>query len=405
MSSSVVDVLTDRSHSTITDALRKAFPGMEIDLPNQVLDQRSGNLAIHMLSQAGSSSLLKQLLEVPGVDINARNTDLETALLLACRSGRFSTAMLLVERGADVSSQNVFQENALHWIHSFRFFPDEMRDLTKAILAKGPRTILSTVALDRPSRDLPEHPLIMGTPICRAIVKGCDQAGLLLWELEREAFAPQKPGYLAIEYAAKLHNDKLLNAFLEGRDDLVNPDTGVSLLTSALNSGTISDSSIGRILRHGAKCQQSGVNTLKILCKYGVSSHFASIPGMPGCNVLSLAVHYGSPETVEVLLNEMGCEEFINVDAVPPRIAAAVYGNEPTKYSLGNWKTPLIDAAMLFNRPAIFKLLLRHGADVNRTRGSETAHLLRCIRVWSLRKTKPTSRYKVPTASYYELGA
>ncbi|KAH6891535.1 hypothetical protein B0T10DRAFT_605779 [Thelonectria olida] len=389
-----VNILTAAEHSNVTDALQQAFPSIEIaptmedesriglsfsmdvDLANSVLDQDRGNSAVHILSQVGVATLLEQLLQIPGVDINARNRDLETPLLLACRAGRFATAMLLVKKGADVRLRNAYGENALHWIHSFHFIPDQMKELGREIMTWGSRELLRAEAEHRHSADLPEHRLFPGTPICRAIIKGRNEAALLLWDMERAAFAPQKPAYKAIIYAAQLHNHHLLDAFLEGPDDLVDPETGVSLLdTISAQNGSLSNSSIGRILRHGSNCRQSGVLTLKVLCKYGATDHFANVPGLPDCNFLSLAVRESSPEVVEFLLEEMDCTKFVNVDTPPPGISMAVARGESVKYGLENWKTSLLYLSMLADRPSIFKLLLEHGADVNRVLASEDGPL------------------------------
>ena len=390
----IVDALIAAEHSNVTDALRQVFPGMgakpmigndseielafspDVDLANDVLDQESGNFAVHILSQVGAAGLLEQLLQIPGVDINARNKNLETPLLLACLAGRFATAMLLLDKGADVSLQNAYLENALHWLHSFRFFPDQMKKLAREIMTRGSRELLIAEAALRDSMDFPEHRLFPVTPICRAIIKGCNEAALLLWELEREAFAPQRPAYGAIVYAAQLHNHHLLDTFLEGPANLVHPETGVSLLyTASIYVGSLSNSPMGRILRHGPHCKESGISTLKILCKYGATVHFSCIPGLPDCNALSLAVRECSPETVEFLLKEMDCLRFVNVDTPPPAISRAAACGESVKYSLEDWKTSLLYCAMQNDRPRVFKLLLEHGADVNRVLGSEDGPL------------------------------
>jgi Ankyrin repeats (3 copies)/Ankyrin repeat len=372
----VVDVLAAPENSNVVDALNQAFPGMDVDLATTVLDPATGNFAVHILSQVGAASLLEQLLQISGVDINARNKNLETPLLVACVAGRFDTAMLLIEKGADVTLQNAHLENALHWLHSFRFFPDQMHTLAKEIMTRGSRELLKAEAKHRISLDSPEHSLLPGTPIRRAIIKGCNEASLLLWKLERDAFAPQRPAYGAITYAAQLHNHILLDTFLEGPADLVHPKTGFSLLLSmSFQMGSLSDSPIGRILRHGSRCTESEIPTLKVLCKYGAADHFASIPGAPNNNMLSLAVRKCSPETVEFLLKEMDCSRFVNVDTVPPGISAAAARGESVKYSIGGWKTSLLYCAMQSDRPRIFKLLLDHGADVNRVLGSQDGPL------------------------------
>lgn len=376
----VYDTLTkSNSDIGVMSVLRLAFPdkikalGPDADLNSTILDEDSGNLAIHFLSQVGAAGLLKSLLEMPGIDINPRNSRLETPLLLAARAGRFFAAMLLVEQGAKVFLTNAYKENPLHWLSSFRFTTNskEMEQFARAVLATGSRDLLRAEAEFRRSGDFPEHDFEGSTPIVRAIIKGFDQAALLLWEMEREAFAPARPDFRAILWAAKLHNHRLLDAFLQGPDDLVHPETGTSLLYFLID-GSRSGTGVGQILRHGASgCRRSGVETIKILAKYGASGHFANPPGLPHCNVLSIAVDYYAPEAVEFLLKEMDCAKFVNVLAVNPSISFATARGEDVKYAVDQWKSSLLYRAMLFDRLRVFDLLLEHGADVNQVLGSE----------------------------------
>ncbi|KAF1997715.1 hypothetical protein P154DRAFT_605187 [Amniculicola lignicola CBS 123094] len=376
--------LTDADHPNVYSVLRQAFGGLEWEISSEansrfatsILDQSTGDSAIHIVSQVGAVNLLDQLLQNPEVDLNARNKELETPLMLACRAGRFSTAMLLIERGADVSLQNVFDENPLHWLSSFWLSPEQVGELARAVLSKGSPDLLTVEAKHRETRDFPEHRLFPGTPICRAIIKGCAKAAITLWEMEAESFALARPAYNAIAYAAKLNNSYLLDAFLEGPDDLVDPKSNLSLLyDAAIQKGSLSDSPIGRILRHGVRCRQSGVETIKVLCKYGAEEHFTSIPGLPDCNILSLAVCQYAPEVVEFLLKEMNCARFVNVNTPPPSISLAAARGHDIKYGIEAWKSPPLYHAIPKDRPLVFKLLLKYGADVNQVLGSEDGPL------------------------------
>ena len=385
------NILTDPGQTDVSTALRQAFPDLaptavtdrvdsgdrlspdvDIDFTSVVLDRETGDLAVHILSRVGAAGLLEQLLKTPGADLDARNLALETPLLVACRAGRFATAMLLVEKGADVSLASTRGENPLHWLSSFRFFPEQMKDLARAILTRGTRDLLTAEASYKMSWDVPEHDAVTGTPVCWAIVKSCEEAARTLWKMECEAFAPARPGYEAIRLAAQLHSHSLLDVFLQGPDDLIHPESGVSLLYHVLTSmGSLSDSSVGRVLRHGVGCGQSGVETLKVLRKYGAQDHFARIPGIPECHALSLAAPECTPQVVEFILEEMGGAEFVNVDAPPPGISLAAAAGKDTKFPLEHWKQPPLAAALLFDRRRVFELLLKHGADVNRVVSSE----------------------------------
>lgn len=363
------DTIKDIQNSgslSVAEAFSRVFPDLDIDLCNSVLSTETGNLAIHLASQARSSMLLEQLLHLPGIDVNCKNKYSETPLLLACRSGRFATAMLLIESGADVAARNDFGENPLHWIHSFRFSPKKMEELAEKLVSKSSSTVLCAVARETPSNDFLEYPLIEGTPICRAIVKGCLEAVRVLWRLESEAFPTKKPNLsAAASLAARLHNADMLDILLTGPMDLINKETGVSILGDALRTGTLHGSGVARILRHGERCKESGISTLKVLCKYGASRQFDEVPGYPGCNVLSISCSLISPEAVEFLLADLNCSKYVNIFTPPPGIANKAFVEGSVMYGLDSWRTHLLYSVMICGRPRVFQLLLDYGADPN----------------------------------------
>jgi ankyrin repeat protein len=157
----------------------------------------------------------------------------------------------------------------------------------------------------------------------------------------------------------------MLDILLTGPMDLINEETGVSILGDALRTGSLHGSGVGRILRHGERCKESGISTLKVLCKYGANSHFDEVPGYPGCNVLSIACSLISPEAVEFLLADLNCSKYVNIFTPPPGIANKAFVEGSVMYGLDGWRTHLLYSAMINRRPRVFQLLLDYGADPN----------------------------------------
>jgi ankyrin repeat protein len=62
----------------------------------------------------GDIQLLKTLID-QGADVNAKNKEGETALMVASLEGRLDVAKLLVEKGADVNAKDSVGANALHY--------------------------------------------------------------------------------------------------------------------------------------------------------------------------------------------------------------------------------------------------------------------------------------------------
>ncbi|KAF3941734.1 hypothetical protein ABW19_dt0209979 [Dactylella cylindrospora] len=368
-----VRLLRGNSSTSAMDIFAQAFPDIKVELSTTLLHPESGNRAIHLASLVGARNLVQMLLEFHDVDINCRNNSLDTPLLLACRSGQFEVAMLLVDKGADVMAENAFQENVLHWIHSFRFNEEHMKTLAERLLSIGSASLLTTKAKWRPSGDV-EMEFVAGTPILRAIAKRCSSASNLLWGLERR-FLSGRPNYEAILLATRIHDHEILDNLLSGPADLIDPETSSCILVEVFTGGTICQTGVGRILRHGKRHGENGVATLEVLCKYGASVYFDEIPGYPGCNVLSLAVSSGTIEMVEHLLRHHGCSKYVNQKAPPPSIAQSAFRGESVMGGFDVWKSPPLYDALIFNREGIFKLLVEHGANPNAEHHSNQGNL------------------------------
>ena len=116
---------------------------MGTQLPQQI---GGGNTLLHGAAFFDLVDETKSLLS-SGIDINAQNDHGDTALLVACQTGKGDIAQLLIEAGADASIINNHDETGLHWLGSFR---DETKlDMANRLLVAGAGSHLRLAAYDR----------------------------------------------------------------------------------------------------------------------------------------------------------------------------------------------------------------------------------------------------------------
>ena len=104
-----------------------------------------GQTPLHMMSQRvfpTDESDLVQLLLSQGADVNARDKNQATALLLACIHCKPKTAEGLLENGADIMAVNIHGQNALHQVSSIEFYnvsslDHDMLELATILLKRG----------------------------------------------------------------------------------------------------------------------------------------------------------------------------------------------------------------------------------------------------------------------------
>jgi len=79
--------------------------------------QRGGTINddLNSASYAGDIEIMKDLLAIEGIDVNAKNTWGNTALLLASMSGQTEPVAMLLTYGADVNMKDINGYTALMW--------------------------------------------------------------------------------------------------------------------------------------------------------------------------------------------------------------------------------------------------------------------------------------------------
>ena len=100
--------------------LKKALRPMKDPIDDITVNGTYDDRLVHLAAATDFSETLNFLVTSLNANINITNQLEETALLAACRSGRLSTAKILLEYGADVTTATVHGTTALHWLHTFQ---------------------------------------------------------------------------------------------------------------------------------------------------------------------------------------------------------------------------------------------------------------------------------------------
>ncbi len=85
-----------------------------------------------MFVSSKGNLVVARLLIKKGADVNAKNNDGETALMLASLNGNFEAANLLIEKGADVNAKSNKGKTALE----YSFLDTRMAELLRKAGAK-----------------------------------------------------------------------------------------------------------------------------------------------------------------------------------------------------------------------------------------------------------------------------
>ena len=95
----------------LTEEVRKYGYNIDVNAKNN-----SGATALMEASYKGHLEVIKRLLDVPDIDVNAKDDDAGfTALIWAAQQGHLNVVNLLLEKGADANRKNKWGLTALMW--------------------------------------------------------------------------------------------------------------------------------------------------------------------------------------------------------------------------------------------------------------------------------------------------
>lgn len=97
-----------------------------------VMKQIDKNIDIIDIIENGTSQKLKKVLLSNDININMRDKNGRTPLMVACRIGSFAKVKILIENGSDINTSDLYKDTCLHWSCVFPNYK-----IIKYLLSKG----------------------------------------------------------------------------------------------------------------------------------------------------------------------------------------------------------------------------------------------------------------------------
>ncbi|KAL4868028.1 hypothetical protein BDV12DRAFT_197592 [Aspergillus spectabilis] len=329
-----------------------------------------GNTLLHGCAMLGLAVTAQMLLGELGADINSRNDNGDTPLLLACRNGKFPTVFKLVAKGARADIPNKYGETPLHWVINI---PNELFEhggmsgnkLSLAIdmLIHAGGSLGASAEMWCSAGDFYNRlRWAGGTPLHRAVSRRNLQAARYL--LSRGADSMSLDGteerLTPIDIAMHQHNEPMLRLLLDSCKFNVNTHyaSGHTIYSRAVASITI----LEMITIHGKEYPKAVNDTLDLLISRGfdISRVKTDRAGNHGyeLDALFVAVHYEKLVWVQYFLSSKSCIEILDV-------------NRPN----GENCMTALHQSIRDHRKSIFLALLDAGADPKLKCSTASIHL------------------------------
>ena len=306
---------------------------------------------LRLAASYGSVNCIEILIADFAADLNDCNSRGETPLLFAARSGHLGALLVLIELGADPElAAEATGDIPLHWLCSFddEDIPVAVRALVKANV--------NAQALEFPNRYV-ETEFVAGTPLHRAVARDSLAAVKVLLDLGANPYSSTGEGLddSPFALAVSLHYPHMIRLFLqtckgEPSEMLILP-SGKSILISAMDGGSVSGNTMGRLIRHGRRQTSREEETFSLLFELGARSHIHVLPGYQGCT----AAFYASQCHVSVLDYLLNHGAKSDIDKHSERLLP-MDGEESSP-------RPPIFEAIMYGKVENVQSLLKHGAD------------------------------------------
>ncbi|KAL6895346.1 serine/threonine protein kinase [Trichoderma longibrachiatum] len=277
---------------------------------DKIYVNHKGHGLLHIAAIQGRLPALKHLHQKYLCDINLKNQSHgDTALICACRTGRFDIAMWLLDNGADPNGAQFCEESPLHCI-SFSN-EHEMEAVICKLIAAGADTEKLSQASRKDVRDIiadwEDTFFMILTPLGRAVLK---QSLLTVKVLLKHGARPtEKPAdhkraISAVELAAVLTLPDILEELLKHIDSTVPIFDECEMLDAARSEETTPYDPLSlhsRLIRCGTNYKASLLRTLTILHnrRKAQPNRPAHTPGKHLCNEILL----GNTDIVSALLS------------------------------------------------------------------------------------------------------
>ena len=274
--------------------------GIDVNAKNS-----EGNTPLHIACESGNFYVAEALMKY-GTDSNIRNKEGNTPLHLACKGrdahASVACSMLLLENGADVNAKNSKGQTPLHFAASQANF-----ELVKLLLRYG----ANILEKDEDGR----------SPIYYAVEAGDRQVLRFLVENGASIYEEDKEGYTPAGYAAKIDKWEIVKFFIDElnfdphtepfihiwalnlRDKGKELENRLKVLDYLLSKGLDINETIGReqIAPIHIVAMEDRWEYIAELEKRGAD---IQLTNKKGYNAFSYAVFYQSYKTAKFLLNK-----------------------------------------------------------------------------------------------------
>jgi ankyrin repeat protein len=354
--------------------------GMSKDSLKAAYELERGNNLIHGAAMKNLPSTADVLIQELNVDLNQRNSDGDTPLLLACRHGHFNMVLKLLAKKANPAIANNNGETPLHWVinvpdtsSTFQgMLVSSLLQLAIKMLVEKGGNLESKAQLWSAGGDWhTQLKWAAGTPLHRAVSRRNLVAAKYLLEVGADPLATngQQGNDTAtpLDIAAHHHNAPMLKLLLDACPPRFSVNTideyGTTLFSRAISLVTVTE----MIIIHGKQYTKAIVDTVDVLLAHGlnldivqVTTGFtqpqalrirkvdANMKDRNEFDALYIATYYEKLAWVQCILNS-------------PKCATAVTRNiNRPNGSMGY--TPL-HTSIQDGRRGIFRALLSAGAD------------------------------------------
>ena len=224
----------------------------------------------------GYVDLVQSVLASPGANVDVRNKNLETPLLLAFRSGQFTVAKVLLEHDADIGLVSTFGDTPFHWVAAFGDHAEKVLDLL--IQARGLRDGCLTDQIKSPlyghqSYLFHDYDVESGMdPISCAILANHLQSVQALICLFDRLSLKKVPfqNSIWLRLAARLRHLEILQALLDISSlDAINSKHGGN--NTPLYWAMISESRFDQLIRHSSSADSNATVAIQMLLASGAS--------------------------------------------------------------------------------------------------------------------------------------
>ncbi|KAL2826473.1 hypothetical protein BDW59DRAFT_145225 [Aspergillus cavernicola] len=336
--------------------------GGETTALHQMYGLDKGNTLLHGFAMLGLAETVQLLLGEFKVDINARNDNGDTPLLLACRNGKSPLVVKLVTKGARADIANIFGETPLHWVLNIpnqtidvSGVPGNMLSLAIDLLIYGGGSLRAHAEMWCSAGDFYNRlRWAAGTPLHRAVSRRhLDAAKALLSKgAEATSLDGSEERLTPMDIAMHQHNEPMLRLLLDNChfDTNTRYADGHTVYSRAVAAVTV----IEMITIHGKEYPKAVSDTLDLLISRGFDitrSRTVKVGKYQyELDALFVAVTYEKLAWVQYFLSSKTCMKLLDV-------------NRPN----GEHGMTALHQSIHDHRKSIFNALLDAGADPNLT--------------------------------------